>query len=42
VRPHHLPYATAYAAVITPLPAGRYTVWRDHDADGRVADYHWS
>ncbi|WP_051943032.1 hypothetical protein [Streptacidiphilus rugosus] len=50
VRPRHLPGRTLYAAVITPLPAGRYTVWDRDDsphggivvADGEVSDYRWS
>ncbi|TDU01718.1 hypothetical protein EDD99_0089 [Streptomyces sp. 846.5] len=49
VRPRHLPDHTAYAAVITPLPAGDYTVWDgDHPhgiatiTDGHVSDYPWT
>ncbi|SEM55535.1 phospholipase [Streptacidiphilus jiangxiensis] len=50
VRPRHLPHRTLYAAVITPLPAGHYTVWDLDDTahgsiavhDGQVTDYHWA
>ncbi|RAG81332.1 phospholipase [Streptacidiphilus pinicola] len=50
VRPRHLPGRTLYAAVITPLPAGRYTVWNQDDTahgtttvtDGHVSDYAWA
>ena len=52
VRPRHLPGRTVYGAVITPLRAGRYTVWREKEGDavesvvdvpgGGVAQYRWS
>ncbi|WP_201777139.1 hypothetical protein [Streptacidiphilus neutrinimicus] len=50
VRPRHLPDRTVYAAVLTPLPVGRYTVWQRDDtphgvvtvADGEVSDYRWA
>ncbi|MEY9875252.1 hypothetical protein ABH931_004753 [Streptacidiphilus sp. MAP12-33] len=50
VRPRHLPDRTVYAAVITPLPVGRYTVWALDDTvhgatavtDGGVSDYRWA
>ena len=50
MRPRHLPGRTVYAAVITPLPVGRYTVWAVDNtvhgataiADGEVSDYRWS
>ncbi|SEL26195.1 hypothetical protein [Streptacidiphilus jiangxiensis] len=50
VRPRHLPDRTLFAAVITPLPAGSYTVWHQHGArhgttvinDGQVSDYQWT
>lgn len=50
VRPRHLSDRTVYAAVITPVPAGRYTVWKGDDTshgtihitDGQVSDYHWA
>ncbi|WP_084701751.1 hypothetical protein [Streptacidiphilus anmyonensis] len=50
VRPRHLPDRTVYAAVITPLPVGRYTVWGGDDTphgsitvtDGQVSDYRWT
>ncbi|MBF9066978.1 phospholipase [Streptacidiphilus fuscans] len=50
VRPRHLPGRTLYAAVITPLPAGRYTVWSQDDTThgsitvtgGHVSDYRWT
>jgi hypothetical protein len=50
VRPRYLPDRTLYAAVITPLTAGRYTVWDRNDtahgtiavADGQVSEYHWA
>jgi hypothetical protein len=50
VRPRYLPDRTLYAAVITPLPAGRYTVWDRNDtahgtvavADGQVSEYLWT
>jgi hypothetical protein len=50
VRPRHLAGRTVYCAVISPLTAGRYTVWRDAvtaDATvkvpaGGVAEHHWA
>lgn len=49
VRPRHLPDHTRYAAVITPLTAGDYTVWdgdRPHGSvtvtDGLVSNYPWT
>ena len=50
VRPRHLPDRTVYSVVITPLPAGRYTVWRDRNTvqsvvdvpGGGVSEFHWS
>jgi hypothetical protein len=49
VRPRRLPGRTLYAAVITPLSAGEYTVWDDARVhgnvvvcDGRVSDYLWT
>ena len=50
VRPRHLPDRTVYCVVITPLAAGRYTVWRDRDTvegvvdipGGGVGEYHWT
>ncbi|MEY9845497.1 hypothetical protein [Streptacidiphilus sp. MAP5-3] len=50
VRPRHLPDRTLYAAVITPLPVGRYTVWSQDDTphgtatitEGHVSDYQWT
>ncbi|QMU80314.1 phospholipase [Streptacidiphilus sp. PB12-B1b] len=50
VRPRHLPGRTVYSVVITPLPAGEYTVWRDRDTaeavvsvhGGGVSEYHWT
>ena len=52
VRPRHLPGRTVYSAVITPLPTGRYTVWREKEGNavesvvevpgGGVAQYRWT
>ncbi len=50
VRPRHLAGRTVYCAVISPLTAGRYTVWRDAEtADatvavpaGGVAEHRWA
>ncbi|MFC1413991.1 hypothetical protein ACEZCY_32925 [Streptacidiphilus sp. N1-12] len=50
VRPRHLAGRTVYCAVISPLRAGRYTVWRDAEtADatvqvpaGGVAEHRWA
>jgi hypothetical protein len=50
VRPRHLAGRTVYCAVISPLTAGRYTVWRDATtADATVdipaagvAEYRWA
>ncbi|WP_084724634.1 hypothetical protein [Streptacidiphilus melanogenes] len=50
VRPRHLPDRTLYAAVLTPLPTGRYTVWQRDDTphgsvdvtEGQVSDYRWA
>ncbi|MHA6757823.1 hypothetical protein [Streptacidiphilus sp. PAMC 29251] len=50
VRPRHLAGRTVYCAVISPLPAGQYTVWRDAttpDATvqvpaGGVAEHRWA
>ncbi|MFC5910590.1 hypothetical protein [Streptacidiphilus monticola] len=49
VRPRHLPSGTVYSALITPLPAGHYTLWLNADEDcGRVevtgahvSEVHW-
>lgn len=49
VRPRHLGERTVYCAVISPLPAGEYTVWRDPLTEagrltvvgGGVSEYHW-
>jgi hypothetical protein len=50
VRPRQLVGRTVYCVVITPLPAGDYTVWRDPDtvegvvavAGGSVSSYRWT
>ena len=50
VRPRHLAGRTVYCAVISPLPAGRYTVWRDAGTTGAtvqvpaagVAEHRWA
>ncbi|MFC1415779.1 hypothetical protein [Streptacidiphilus cavernicola] len=50
VRPRHLAGRTVYCAVISPLTAGRYTVWRDETtADATVqvpaagvAEHRWA
>jgi hypothetical protein len=49
VRPRHLPDRTAYAAVITPLPEGEYTVWDGNTVHGtvtvdggHVSEYPWA
>lgn len=50
VRPRHLAGRTVYCAVISPLPAGDYTVWLDagtagatvHVPAGGVGEQHWS
>ncbi|MCF2534040.1 hypothetical protein [Yinghuangia soli] len=49
VRPRDLPGGTAFCAVITPLPVGEYTVWRDPATpagrisvrDGEVSRVRW-
>ncbi|MEZ0089085.1 hypothetical protein [Streptacidiphilus sp. EB129] len=49
VRPRLLADRTVHCAVISPLPAGRYTVWRDHETGaaqvdvppGGVAELRW-
>lgn len=49
VRPRHLGDRTVYCAVISPLPAGEYIVWRDPVTEagrltvngGAVSEYHW-
>jgi hypothetical protein len=50
VRPRHLSGRTVYCAVISPLPAGDYTVWRDagtagptvHVPPAGVAEQRWN
>ena len=52
VRPRHLPGRTVYSVVITPLTAGRYTVWREKGQDvvesvvdvpgGGISEYRWT
>jgi len=50
VRPRELVDRTVYCALITPLTAGGYTVWRDPDTAagtvsvpaGGVGEHHWA
>ena len=50
VRPRHLAGGSVHCLVISPLPAGPYTVWADADtphgtvevAEGAVSEYLWS
>ena len=49
VRARPVPGSTRYAVVYEGLPAGSYTIWRDHDTPGgrvtvtggQVTSHHW-